>query len=358
LLQVLGFVDKRSPELDLVLVDTPGQIEIFTWSASGQIISESLAATYPTVVLYVVDTPRTTSPVTFMSNMLYAVSIMYKAKLPFLLVFNKTDVTSHDFAKTWMEDMDAFTAALKSDESYMSSLTRSMALVLDEFYAAIRVVGVSAMTGEGMPELFAAIKDLSKEYEEVYAPALAAQKADVAAKAAQRKEKQMQRMARDLAADEAKARGENVVLQGAKKTAAAAKSGSKSQLRPLPGSDGIIQQRPQEPHAYVRHPDEEAADELDSDDGAPDVGSDEEDAEHALPYDEDDREEYDEDEYVSTEARAADQEEFEQFMARIRGEQGGTGAGAASGSGAARGAKAPIAEEDEGAEEIEAGKKR
>jgi GTPase SAR1 family protein len=70
--QVLGFVDKRAPELDLVLLDTPGQIEIFTWSASGTIITESLASTYPTIILYVVDTPRTTSPVTFMSNMMYA----------------------------------------------------------------------------------------------------------------------------------------------------------------------------------------------------------------------------------------------------------------------------------------------
>jgi hypothetical protein len=61
-----------SRSVSLVLIDTPGQIEIFTWSASGTIISESLASTYPSIILYVVDTPRTTSPVTFMSNMMYA----------------------------------------------------------------------------------------------------------------------------------------------------------------------------------------------------------------------------------------------------------------------------------------------
>jgi len=57
-----------------VLVDTPGQIEIFTWSASGSIITDSIASTLPTVVAYIIDTPRTTSPTTFMSNMLYACS--------------------------------------------------------------------------------------------------------------------------------------------------------------------------------------------------------------------------------------------------------------------------------------------
>lgn len=55
-----------------VILDTPGQIEIFTWSASGAIITDAVASTLPTVVAYIIDTPRTAAPATFMSNMLYA----------------------------------------------------------------------------------------------------------------------------------------------------------------------------------------------------------------------------------------------------------------------------------------------
>ncbi len=65
----------------VVFVRALWQIEIFTWSASGQIITESLSACFPVVVLYVLDTARTTSPVTFMSNMLYACSILYKTQV-------------------------------------------------------------------------------------------------------------------------------------------------------------------------------------------------------------------------------------------------------------------------------------
>ena len=76
----------RDPPLEYIVVDTPGQIEIFTWSASGSIITELFASTFPTMVLYVVDTPRCTDPQTFMSNMLQACSILYKTKLPMMLV--------------------------------------------------------------------------------------------------------------------------------------------------------------------------------------------------------------------------------------------------------------------------------
>ena len=80
--QVVSLCEKRSKELDNVFVDTPGQIEIFTWSASGAIVTESFASAFPTVVLYVVDTPRALNPQSFMSNMLQAVSILYKTRLP------------------------------------------------------------------------------------------------------------------------------------------------------------------------------------------------------------------------------------------------------------------------------------
>lgn len=96
--QVISVIEKRADQLDYVFVDTPGQIEIFTWSASGAIITEAFASTFPTVVTYVVDTPRSASPVTFMSNMLYACSILYKTRLPLVLAFNKTDVAQHQFA--------------------------------------------------------------------------------------------------------------------------------------------------------------------------------------------------------------------------------------------------------------------
>jgi translation initiation factor IF-2 len=124
-----------------------------------------LAATYPTVVAYIIDTPRTTSPATFMSNMLYACSILYKTKLPFILVFNKTDVVSHSFAVDWMTDFESFQQALQQDTTYMSSLMNSMSLVLDEFYSHLKVVGVSAVTGEGIDDFFEAVKSATEEYE-------------------------------------------------------------------------------------------------------------------------------------------------------------------------------------------------
>ena len=105
-----------------------------------------------------------------MSNMLYAcrlvqlsryaslfsllnvrISILYKTKLPFIIVFNKTDVAPHQFALDWMQDFEVFQRALvehgaqggaghgDGDPTYMDSLMSSMSMVLDEFYKHLTV---------------------------------------------------------------------------------------------------------------------------------------------------------------------------------------------------------------------------
>ena len=174
-------IDKRSGKEAHVLLDTPGQIEVFTWSASGTIITEALAASFPTIIVYVMDTPRSYRPATFMSNMLYACSILYKSGLPFVVALNKTDILDAQFALDWMTDFEAFEEALKSDTSYMGNLSRSLSLVLDEFYATLKCVSVSAVTGSGMKEFFSAVDAAVEEYYSEWLPAYEQRKSQSAA---------------------------------------------------------------------------------------------------------------------------------------------------------------------------------
>ncbi|KAI1437228.1 hypothetical protein GGR50DRAFT_646812 [Xylaria sp. CBS 124048] len=220
--QILGLLEKRTapdpakPDkkpIKNILVDTPGQIEVFVWSASGQILLESLASSFPTVIAYVIDTPRTASTSTFMSNMLYACSILYKTKLPMILVFNKTDVKDASFAKEWMTDYDAFQAALAQDEAgnafgsvegegtgsgYMGSLLNSMSSMLEEFYAHLSVVGVSSMTGQGVDEFFAAVQEKAEEFQKDYQPELERKRSERDEQKRQMREKELDKMMKGM----------------------------------------------------------------------------------------------------------------------------------------------------------------
>ena len=223
--QIINILEKRTapePEnpkakpIKNIIVDTPGQIEVFMWSASGSILLESLASSFPTVVAYIIDTPRTSSTSTFMSNMLYACSILYKTKLPMILVFNKTDVKDADFAKEWMTDFEAFQAALKQEEDsgsfggveggggfgggsgYMGSLLNSMSLMFEEFYRHLSVVGVSSMTGKGVDDFFNAVGEKAEEFERDYKPELDKRRKERQEEKAGKREKELGKMMKDM----------------------------------------------------------------------------------------------------------------------------------------------------------------
>jgi len=167
--QVLDIVEKRESEINHLVIDTPGQIEAFTWSASGEIICDAVASKYPAVVLYVIDTPMCMKPMTFVSNMLYACSVLYKTRLPMVVVFNKSDVVSDEEPRKWMTgDCKELDRLLKEQTTFAGTLAQSMVTALEEFYKELDVVGMSAATGEGTDGLFDAIASAAKKYETEY----------------------------------------------------------------------------------------------------------------------------------------------------------------------------------------------
>ena len=153
-------------DLDFIVIDTPGQLEVFSWSASGKLISDSFSILYPSILIYIIDIPRCNNPNTFSSNMLYALSIMYKMKLPLLIAFNKADIDKDSKVIEWMSDYESLQSVLKKKDDYMSTFSSSLSLLLNEFYKTIKYVKVSSKTGEGFDELIKMCEEIKSKYQE------------------------------------------------------------------------------------------------------------------------------------------------------------------------------------------------
>lgn len=69
------------------------------------------------------------------------------------------------FAIEWMQDFESFQEALDNDQTYVSNLSRTMSLTLDEFYRDLKCCGVSSVTGIGFPEFFDLVAQGVLDYE-------------------------------------------------------------------------------------------------------------------------------------------------------------------------------------------------
>lgn len=104
-------------DVDYILVDVPGQIEVFAWSAGGKIILQSFKKIgIPIRLNFIVDSIMCINNYkTFVSNMLFACQVLLVHKLPMVCVFNKTD---NDNIQHEIEKMLNHTTTIEEEELY------------------------------------------------------------------------------------------------------------------------------------------------------------------------------------------------------------------------------------------------
>jgi len=151
-------IDAANP--DLLLVDTPGQIELFAFRESGRFIATQLSEDNQAVI-YLMDAPFTISPLNFVSNLYLAASVYSRIAQPQVYAISKTDLVDEqdvDRIISWSGDRDAFDQSLvNAPDQNMSIISRNLAGAVFETGLLSEPIPVSAKNNSGLVELNAAV---------------------------------------------------------------------------------------------------------------------------------------------------------------------------------------------------------
>jgi len=109
--------DIDASNADFVVIDTPGQVELFAFRESGPYIAKGLRADSK-AVLFLMDSILASSPTNFLSLLLLATSVHLRMELPMLQVLSKTDISKNarEIAK-WSREPALFEQSLSSTKS-------------------------------------------------------------------------------------------------------------------------------------------------------------------------------------------------------------------------------------------------
>ena len=160
-------VSKVNP--DYLIVDTPGQIELFAYRTSGPFFIQNLDAEEK-VNIFLYDGSLITTPVNFVSIALLATSIKLRLNMSTINVITKTDLigTKMKDILQWSTNLKALEAAISSEsdgETY--TLTTSILRSLNIGGFAQGLIPISNVTGEGMVNLESALSRTINLGEEV-----------------------------------------------------------------------------------------------------------------------------------------------------------------------------------------------
>lgn len=160
-------IEKVNP--DYLIIDTPGQIELFAYRSSGPFILQNLTSDQQ-MGLFLHDGALVTTPANFVSIALLATSIRLRLNLPTVNVLTKTDLIGeklNDILK-WTTSLSSLEKAISQEvdgETYTLITNILRGLNLGGF--AQGLIPVSNVTGEGMVNLEGALSRILNLGEEV-----------------------------------------------------------------------------------------------------------------------------------------------------------------------------------------------
>ena len=144
-------------DTDFVLIDTPGQLELFTFRQSSKVVIDSLSGG-TAMLAYLFDPALAKTPNGFVSSMMLSATVHFRLPVPMLPILAKADVlTDPEKEKIllWGKDYySLFNALLDESIDSQTQVSAEFLQALDTVGAGREIVPVSADSGEGMEDVY------------------------------------------------------------------------------------------------------------------------------------------------------------------------------------------------------------
>jgi len=146
---------------DVVIVDTPGQMELFAFRASGPYIANELTKE-PKAIIYLFDAVFSFNPLNYVSNLFLSAAVYNRFFVPQLHVLSKCDLLppeETDRIVDWSANPKALEAVIEEKLSGTKRLlSRDMMHAIYRLGLRFLLIPVSAKTNEGLINLNAALE--------------------------------------------------------------------------------------------------------------------------------------------------------------------------------------------------------
>ena len=147
----LQYIDQLPRDADIILYDTPGQMELFIYSTSGRHVVERLSGQCA-AGLFLMDVTIIQDPESFLSTVMQNVIVSLRLTIPTLTVFSKSDLVSID--------INDLKNKISTQKGVLSELLEKVLFFIEYTTLDQKPMTISNLTKEGFSDLFATIHEL------------------------------------------------------------------------------------------------------------------------------------------------------------------------------------------------------
>lgn len=147
---------------DYVLVDTPGQMELFAFRETGPTVVKAFTEKGYPLILFLIDAFLARSPSSFISMLMLSTSVLSRFRVAQLNVLTKSDLLEESVLEEisdWVNRKDALLENLEKEENPLNRENTKLILeAVEKMGLAGELLPVSATENVGILELLSAIE--------------------------------------------------------------------------------------------------------------------------------------------------------------------------------------------------------
>jgi len=146
-----------------VLIDTPGQMELFTFRSSGAEIVTQIAEER-SCILFLLDSALVATASTFTSSILLSISVYYRFNLPQIILLNKIDLMSENEVERvveWVNCPDKLLTDLRNEgQSTIIQVNETIVQALADFMTVFSTIPMSAKYRKAFEDIYAKLQQI------------------------------------------------------------------------------------------------------------------------------------------------------------------------------------------------------
>jgi len=151
----------ESFKTDYILIDTPGQLELFVFREAGKFIVKFLNPNR-SIVAYLLDPALAKTASGFVSQLLLSINTSFRLGLPQVNILSKADILSDEeleIIKRWSNSPEALEDSInKENASVHREMSEKISNIIKEFQDEIKLYPTGKENLQGIEDLYSAIQ--------------------------------------------------------------------------------------------------------------------------------------------------------------------------------------------------------
>ncbi|MEM0218931.1 MAG: ATP/GTP-binding protein [Thermoproteota archaeon] len=145
---------------DVIIYDTPGQMEVFVFHPSGPFILNKLRKIRSTVGVFLVDPWLLNSPSGLAAALLLSVITKLRMSVPIVLVVSKSDLVNKSFVSKLVSEPDFLAKEIeKEDIGTLKDVASELVKLIANVPWVQRLIFTSALSKDGLDELYSLLHE-------------------------------------------------------------------------------------------------------------------------------------------------------------------------------------------------------